>query len=201
MTEPGRSAYGKYRGVVVSNTDPLLIGRLQVRVPTVLGAETDVWAMPCVPYAGPGVGLRLVPPTGANIWVEFEAGDVSRPIWSGCFWGAGEVPPALLPPGVQGLQVPGGLLSLSEIAGLPGFVLEVGPPLATQPVRIAADAEGLTITLAAASVQISAAGMLLSCTPADIRLGPGGIELRIGGASVALDPVSVDINNGALQVM
>ena len=34
--------------------------------------------MPCTPYAGDSVGLFLVPPVGANVWVEFEGGD-TRP--------------------------------------------------------------------------------------------------------------------------
>lgn len=51
-----------------------------------------MWAMPCVPYAGQGVGLFAIPPNGANIWVEFEGGNPDYPIWSGCFWGLGEIP-------------------------------------------------------------------------------------------------------------
>ncbi len=82
----------KYRGIVVDNLDPMLTGRLRVRVPSVLGEQT-VFAMPCVPYAGPGVGFLVLPPVGANVWIDFEAGDSSRPIWSGCFWGPGEAPP------------------------------------------------------------------------------------------------------------
>ena len=31
---------------------------------------------------------------GAGVWIEFEAGDVDRPIWSGCFWGTAEAPMA-----------------------------------------------------------------------------------------------------------
>ena len=48
--------------------------------------------MPCAPFAGSGVGFFALPPVGANVWVEFEGGDPDYPIWSGCFWGAGEVP-------------------------------------------------------------------------------------------------------------
>jgi len=92
-----RTFYGKYRGKVAGNVDPLQLGRIQVRVPAVYGEGASAWALPAAPYAGPGVGLFLVPPTGANVWVEFEAGDPDQPIWSGCFWGVGEVPvtPAL----------------------------------------------------------------------------------------------------------
>ena len=48
--------------------------------------------MPCVPYAGASVGFYSLPEPGTGIWVEFEAGDPSFPIWSGCFWGDNELP-------------------------------------------------------------------------------------------------------------
>lgn len=83
--------FGKYRGIVSDNDDPTGRGRLLVRVPTVMGAET-VWAMPCVPYAGNNMGLYTMPEAGTGVWVEFEAGDPSYPIWVGCFWGDGEAP-------------------------------------------------------------------------------------------------------------
>jgi len=48
--------------------------------------------MPCAPYAGPNAGLYTIPPVGAGVWIEFEAGDTSLPIWSGTWWSTGEVP-------------------------------------------------------------------------------------------------------------
>ena len=82
--------FGKYRGTVANNLDPLGRGRLQVSVPAVLG-DVSAWAMPCVPYAGPNLGFYTMPEIGTGIWVEFEAGDVSFPIWSGCFWNDGDI--------------------------------------------------------------------------------------------------------------
>jgi len=82
--------FGKYRGLVVGNVDPTSRGRLQVQVPAVMGEES-VWAAPCVPYAGDGVGFFALPPVNAGVWVEFEAGDPSYPIWSGCFWADGQI--------------------------------------------------------------------------------------------------------------
>lgn len=88
--------FGKYRGVVVDNEDETARGRLKVRAPAVLG-DLEVWAMPCVPYAGPGVGFYAMPPAGAGVWVEFEGGDSSFPIWSGCFWADRELPAKVEP--------------------------------------------------------------------------------------------------------
>jgi hypothetical protein len=84
--------YGKYRGLVAVNVDPLSLGRLKAMVPEVLGEVPSSWALPCAPYAGTGAGFFAVPPVGAGVWIEFEAGDASRPIWTGAWWATGEVP-------------------------------------------------------------------------------------------------------------
>lgn len=84
--------YGKYRGQVVSNNDSEGLGRLQVVVPAMLN-QAQVWAMPCVPYAGDGVGFFAMPPVGSAVWVEFEGGDLDYPIWTGCFWRDSQRPP------------------------------------------------------------------------------------------------------------
>src|SRR5690606_31553092 len=92
----GDRYYGKYRGRVHANLDPFNRGRLQVTVNGVLGSN-PVWALPCVPYAGPDVGMFFLPEEGTNVWVEFEGGDLRYPIWTGCFWKANELPPLSLP--------------------------------------------------------------------------------------------------------
>lgn len=83
--------FGKYRGTVSDNDDPSSRGRIKVKVPAVLGS-VEAWAMPCVPYAGSGVGFFSLPAVGTGVWVEFEAGDPSFPIWTGCFWADNELP-------------------------------------------------------------------------------------------------------------
>jgi hypothetical protein len=84
--------YGKYRGLVAVNVDPLGQGRLKAVVPEVLGVIPSSWALPCTPYAGAMAGFFAVPMVGSGVWIEFEAGDVSRPVWSGCWWGSAQVP-------------------------------------------------------------------------------------------------------------
>jgi Type VI secretion system/phage-baseplate injector OB domain len=84
--------YGKYRGLVLNNMDPRSQGRIQATVPEVLGEIPTGWATPCAPFAGPQAGFYAIPQVGAGVWIEFEAGDVSRPIWVGGWWGIAEVP-------------------------------------------------------------------------------------------------------------
>lgn len=80
--------YGKHRGFVVENDDPEQLGRLRLKVPSVLGNEVVTgWAMPCLPYGGSAnLGTLFIPEIDAGIWVEFEEGDLEFPIWVGTFW-------------------------------------------------------------------------------------------------------------------
>ena len=82
--------YGKYRGVV-TDVDASTM-RIKASVPSVLPATPTGWCAPCVPYAGPQVGFCMLPEIGSGVWIEFEAGDVSFPIWTGCYWSTGDVP-------------------------------------------------------------------------------------------------------------
>jgi len=79
--------YGKCRGIVADNQDPQKRGRLKLLIPSVLGDQTSDWALPCLPYGGTAQqGLFMVPDVDAQVWVEFEEGDIHRPIWVGTFW-------------------------------------------------------------------------------------------------------------------
>jgi len=154
-TQP-RRYYGKYRGTVKNNIDPMQQGRVQVSVPRILGDGRMAWAMPCVPYAGNGVGLFMVPPVDANVWVEFEGGDLDKAILAGCFWGVGEVPatPALAE--MKVLKTDSITVELSDLPGAGGLTIEVGPPAAPVPMTISCTASGIELSIGAAKVLLSA---------------------------------------------
>jgi hypothetical protein len=78
---------GLYRATVMINVDPELRGRLMLSIPDVLSFVPSTWAEPCTALAGPTgppMGVYMVPPIGAGVWVMFEQGDAGRPVWIGC---------------------------------------------------------------------------------------------------------------------
>lgn len=171
-TTPGgksRRYYGKYRGLVIENLDPLQIGRVLLQCPDVLGEAPSSWAMPCVPAAGIQAGCFIVPPIGSQVWVEFEQGDPDYPIWTGGFWGtAADVPifataPPAIPPGQNiVLQTTGqNMILLSDSAPTPvtgGIVLKStsGAMIVVNDTGIyLSNGQGATITLIGPTVDIN----------------------------------------------
>jgi uncharacterized protein involved in type VI secretion and phage assembly len=164
--------YGKYRGMVLNNIDPMQQGLLQVQVPDVAGLIPASWAMPCVPIAGIQNGMVALPMIGSGVWVEFEQGNPDHPIWVGCFWGSGAEIPALAratPPGLQAITLQTPLQNGLTISDLPGPTGGI---------------------------------MLKSATGATLIVNDTGIYIQNGkGAMLTLVGPAVTINNGALTVI
>jgi len=164
--------YGKYRGMVMNNVDPMQQGRLQVQVPDVLGLAPSSWAMPCVPIAGIQNGMMALPIIGSGVWVEFEQGNPDHPIWTGCFWGsAAEIPALALatPPAIAAITLQTPLQNGLTVSDLPGPTGGI---------------------------------MLKSTAGATLIVNDTGIYIQNGkGASLTLVGPAVTINNGALTVV
>jgi uncharacterized protein involved in type VI secretion and phage assembly len=164
--------YGKYRGTVLDNIDPMQIGRLMVQVPDVSNILPSTWAMPCVPFAGIQCGSYALPPIGAGVWIEFEQGDSDYPIWVGGFWGSAEEVPAL---------------ALATPPGLQSIVLQT----TSQNTLMISDAPGPTGGI-----------LLKTTAGAMISISDVGITITNGqGATIMMTGPSVTINEGALQII
>jgi uncharacterized protein involved in type VI secretion and phage assembly len=163
--------YGKYRGLVLNNVDPMQIGRIQVIVPDVSNIGISSWAMPCAPVAGIQHGQFAVPPIGSNVWIEFEQGDPDYPIWVGAFWGTAAEVPALsriVPPAVPGITFQTVLQNGIVISDVPGPTGGI---------------------------------MLKSTTGATLIVNDTGIYIQNGkGASIVMTGPTVTVNAGALVI-
>ncbi len=150
------NVYGKYRGTVANNIDPNRLARVQVSVPAILG-DTSIWAMPCVPYAGPGVGFLAIPPVGACVWVEFEGGDPGLPIWSGCFWASDQIPDEVAPTDKL-FKSAACTIHLRDAAGEEGIMIETvhGARISIDQLRIEIDnGNGVTLALEGPTVTVN----------------------------------------------
>lgn len=162
---------GKYRGTVIDNIDPLQTGRLLVSAPDVSSVNPGAWAMPCLPLAGIQMGTSMIPPVGANVWIEFEQGDPNFPIWVGGWWGTmAETPP----------------LALAGSASPPTIVLQS----TGQNALVISDAPGPEGGI-----------MLKSANGAMLLVNDLGITIANGrGAIITLIGPTVTVNHGALAI-
>jgi hypothetical protein len=171
----GQKFYGKYRGTVINNIDPMQIGRIQVIVPDVSNIIPGTWAMPCVPIAGKQEGIFCIPQIGAGVWIEFEQGNPDYPIWVGGFWGlAAEVPAlALVPP-----AIPPGQNIVLQTTLQNTVVLSDSPP-----------------------TPLTGGIVLKSALGAMIVVNDSGIYIQNGkGASITMLGPAVTINMGAMII-
>ncbi|HEX2254003.1 MAG TPA: phage baseplate assembly protein V [Thermoanaerobaculia bacterium] len=159
----GERFFGKYRGTVTDDQDPRDQGRVRATVPEVLGDEPTGWALPCAPYGGDGVGLFTVPPPGTLVWVEFEGGDPSRPIWSGCWWSEGQVPAGAKREQKVWKTAAGHTITLDDAAG--GERIEI------------VEAGGARVVLDAAGVEISKGGQKIALTSGSVSVNGGALEV------------------------
>lgn len=129
---------GKFRGTVSDNNDPLMLGRIRAKVQDVFGEGVSGWALPAVPYAGQGVGLFLIPPKDASVWIEFEQGNPEYPIWTGCFWSQGELPALPAVPDKKVLKTDSGTITIDDL--MKSLTIETNTGL-----KIALEPQGITI--------------------------------------------------------
>lgn len=164
--------FGKYRGTVINNIDPLQIGRIQAMVPDLAGVVPGTWAMPCLPMAGINAGVFTVPMIGSGVWIEFERGDPDYPIWVGGYWGNAAEVPALahaVPPGVPAVTIQTPLKNGIVVSDVPG------------------PTGGILIqTTTGAMISVSDVGIIIS---------------NGKGAIINMTGPTVDVNVGALTVV
>lgn len=166
-----RRHYGKYRGTVIDNVDALNQGRMLVQVPALSNVIPSSWALPCLPFAGTLSGFFVLPAIDSAVWVEFEGGDIRKPIWTGGFWAENQIPPLALagPPALQQLVIQttaGNTLLVSDVPGPTGGIL-----LQT------------------------AAGALISVSDTGIIIDNGQ------GATIEMTGPAVTINEGAMEII
>ena len=81
----------RFPGLYVARVETVEdLGRIQVSIPSIFEANDPsafAWARPCMPFAH-----FFVPNVGDFVWVAFENGDPSAPVWLGIWYPQGTVP-------------------------------------------------------------------------------------------------------------
>lgn len=93
---PPAGWFGVYPALVSDVKDPDSQGRVKVTLPwspDTGGGVWEAWARLAVPMAGGNRGTWLVPDTGDEVLVAFEAGDPRRPHVIGALWNGKDAPP------------------------------------------------------------------------------------------------------------
>ncbi|KEF42623.1 MAG: hypothetical protein ER33_05000 [Cyanobium sp. CACIAM 14] len=172
----GTGFFGKYRGIVTDVGDPANRCRIKATLQNPLDGQETGWADPVVPFAGDGFGMVMLPAVGSGVWIEFEAGRLDKPLWTGAWWAAGQRPD----PQGDGVRV---------------IVSEHGH-------RIILDDENDTLKLvhggpAGAEISLSGDAIVLSIGACDIEISATSISLNQGQIKIGLAGVS--LVNGAMS--
>lgn len=191
--------YGKYPGLVFENTAPdgeAHRGELVVDVPGILEETPDgsgqrpirVVAKPCFPS-----GFFFVPEAGAQVWVEFVAGDINFPIWTGAWYPEGAVPQTTDGEGPTEFQ--------KVIRTASGHVMELDDDdskiviLDSNGNRATLDDQGITITDKADNqiIMDSSGVRVVDKSSNEIIMASGGVTVKSNaiklGSDMAVEPL------------
>jgi uncharacterized protein involved in type VI secretion and phage assembly len=175
----GSTYYGKYRGIVTDVDDPNNMCRIRAKVPAVLGDHPCAWAIPASPFAGDGHGFVMLPEAGSGVWIEFEAGRLDNPIWSGGWWASGQRPD----PQGTGVRVvvskQGHKIVLDDDANEVVVTHGGGP-------EIKMTADEVTITVGSCNIKVGADE--ISLNNGLIKVGLAGVSLVNGAMSIGVPP-------------
>lgn len=84
--------YGLYRAKVVERDDEHQRGRVKVQIPSVSGEGKSQWVEACMNTAYDGGGDISVPKVGDTVWIAFEEGNITKPVYVGNFFSAFKTP-------------------------------------------------------------------------------------------------------------
>lgn len=188
--------FGKYRGVVESVEEGDNLGIISVKVPDVFGPTHVVDRVrACSPFAGSKHGFVAIPEPGDGVWVEFEAGNTSQPIWTGFWWASGEMPE---PKGklVRSFITTKGHKLLLDDDNDEVTLLHSGGA------EMKMTGSDITITIGDASITLTSSDMTLKVGQmASLKITSSEIAIQASTiGAVKLTSGGVDIGNGAMKI-
>ncbi|HEY1294122.1 MAG TPA: phage baseplate assembly protein V [Chloroflexota bacterium] len=190
-------------GRVINILDPLMLGRVQVQIPSVDALDLSPWARVAMPAASLAAGMYWIPNIGDEVLVAFENGALDAPYVIGCLWSAVAPPPLPTPVlQIRGLRTPLGnqILMMEEPTGIiintaDGLnaivMLPTGMQLISGTNIISLTPDG--ISMVGATIKLVAQGEVTITAPSVTVAGAGSTSVTSGG-TVSIKSPLVTIN-------
>lgn len=187
--------YGVAIGTVSNVTDPLMQGRVKVRLPWFNNEEETAWARIATPTAGGSRGIYFIPKVDDEVLVAFEHGNLETPYVIGSLWNSRAMPPEQTP--LQGKSV---------IKTETGHILEFDD--LQQSIKIAT-ATDQKVTLDPTKIELSNAAGTMKITMDDsaqtlkiesaTKLQLKGLDIKIEGTNVEISgSAKTDVKSGGV---
>jgi hypothetical protein len=194
--------YGVTTGMVMPGPpDPLMLGRVQVRLPSIDSLDFSPWARVATMMAGPFHGSYFIPNPGDEVLVAFEHGDLTAPYIIGSLWTLASLPPLPSPlPQIRALRtLAGAQVVFQEVP--PSIYIQTPTPPAVVPLPPSPIGPHQTVWLSPAGIQVTSPTLItLQVQTSTVTITPGGIVLQAGGSSIAVTPAGVFLSGGGASV-
>ena len=107
------------------------------------------------------MGFAFLPAIGSGVWIEFEGGDVSLPIWAGCYWHDGDQPS----------DATSSVLAIVTKAGQKILFDVDGGTITVE------DQNGNTVTFGSSGLSLQGGGQSVALGSAGVNINQGALEV------------------------
>jgi len=204
VTNGGGQYFGKYSAVVKDNSDAQKLGTVKVSVPTLFPENELMDARAALPF-----GWFFIPENEAPVWVEFEGGDSTLPLWTGMQSLSGKYPSELDldPPQKRALKTAAGHLILfddksgEELIRIVEAVHSHEILLDQNGIKVTDGVNNQTLTFDSSGVKASLqSGASVTITSSGITVDAGSGSLTLKGTSIELQGTSINLNGSSVKL-
>jgi phage baseplate assembly protein gpV len=197
-----RKFYGVVVGIVRSTSDPLNLGRLQLKFPWLDDNDFAAWARVATPMAGTFHGHYFIPSVDDEVLVVFEHGDLRAPYVIGSLWSVKSQPPLSSPSSEKrAIRTPGGCQLVFE--DRPAAITIQTSPNAPQavPGTVSPSGSNHSVALTQSGIELASPKEIkLGVQTTTIKISSTGVEISLGASSVKLSTSSVEIKAPVIDI-
>lgn len=180
--------YGVAVGTVMNVVDPLMLGRVQIRLPFIDSEDLSPWARIAQPMAGFSHGFYFIPNIGDEVLVAFEQGDVNAPYVVGSLWNSMTPPPLRSPlPQIRAIRtLSGNQIVLTETP--PSVTIQTAPTAPESlPTPPSPTGPHHTVMLSSAGIQ------MMSPVGVQVMSAAGTVTITVGTNVISVTPTGITI--------